>query len=122
MPWKMLMYLILLGVVLAFIGLNMGNTSDISLGFTTFESVPVFMSLFVAFFAGVVMTIPVMLFSSSRKYRQKDERRMTKEERVRLKELRKQEKEAARLQKNSGKKEPASRDHRGETPKPSGES
>lgn len=79
MPWKLLLYLIGLGIILAFVGLNLGNTSDISLGFTTFEEVPIFMSLFVAFFFGVALAVPVVMQSSSRKTRARSEKRAERE-------------------------------------------
>lgn len=75
MPWKLIFYLIIIGLILVFIGLNLGNTTDISLGFVTFEGVPVFMGLFVAFFFGVLITIPVAVKSSSRKTQQRSDRR-----------------------------------------------
>lgn len=75
MPWKMIFYLIIIGFILVFIGLNLGNTTDISLGFVTFHGVPVFMGLFVAFFFGVVVTIPIAVTSSSRKTKERSDKR-----------------------------------------------
>lgn len=75
MPWKLIFYLIIIGLILVFIGLNLGNTTDISLGFVTFQGVPVFMGLFVSFFFGVLITIPVAVQSSSRKTQRRSDRR-----------------------------------------------
>ncbi len=58
MPWKLLVYLIVLSVVVLFAGVNIRNVSDVSLGFRTFEDIPIFVSLFAAFFLGVLVTLP----------------------------------------------------------------
>ncbi len=104
MPWKLLMYLIVLGIVLAFIGLNLGNTTDISLGFTTFEAVPVFMSLFAAFFFGVILTIPLVMQSVSRKHRHKGDLQPSRRE---VRQLKKQQKQEAKEEKAIKKAEKA---------------
>jgi uncharacterized integral membrane protein len=80
MPWKLFFYLVLLGLILTFVGLNLGNTTDISFGFVSFEEVPVFMSLFIAFFIGVVFTLPVAIRSSSRKTQARSDRRQLRAE------------------------------------------
>lgn len=103
MPWKMLIYLIGLGIVLSFIGLNLGNTADISLGFTTFEAVPIFMGLFIAFFSGVVLTIPVVLLTVSRRAKRKDGQRTSREEAREAKARAKEEKAAAKAAKKEKK-------------------
>lgn len=95
MPWKLVFYLVLLALILVFVGLNLGNTTDISFGFVQFQDVPVFMSLFVAFFVGVLVALPVAVQSSSRKTRERRER----------KELRR----AARQRKKEARAEKASR-------------
>ena len=80
MPWKLVFYLVLLGLVLAFVWLNIGNTTDISFGFATVEDVPIFMSLFVSFFIGVAVALPIAVRSSSRKTRAQSEKRAAKRE------------------------------------------
>ncbi len=94
MPWKLIFYLVIVGLILVFIGLNLGNTTDISLGFHEFTDVPVFMGLFVAFFFGVAVTIPVAVQSSSRKTRARSDRKMEREEQRRLKQEAKEAKKA----------------------------
>jgi hypothetical protein len=81
MPWKLIFLLIVLAIVLVFVGLNLGNTSDISLGFVDFEDVPVFMGLFIAFFLGVAVAIPISMSSSSRKTKARSEKRFEKRRR-----------------------------------------
>lgn len=66
MPWKLVFFIIVLALVVTFVGLNVGNTSDISFGFHSFSEVPVFISLFAAFLLGVLVTLPATLWSSKR--------------------------------------------------------
>ena len=61
-PFKVILFLIILGLIIFFIGFNLTNVSDISIGFHTFEDVPIFISLFIAFAAGVVVMLPVVFF------------------------------------------------------------
>jgi uncharacterized integral membrane protein len=58
MPWKLIAFLVVIGIILAFVGFNAANTSDVSFGFYRFEDVPIFISLFAAFFIGVLVTLP----------------------------------------------------------------
>ncbi|MFP4153815.1 MAG: hypothetical protein ACOC2V_02060 [Alkalispirochaeta sp.] len=95
MPWKLIFYLVIVGLILVFVGLNLGHTTDISLGFVTYEEIPVFMGLFVAFFLGVAVSIPIAVQSSSRKTKARSERKREraerKQERAERKQLRKTE-------------------------------
>lgn len=106
MPWKLLFYLILLGLILAFVGMNLGNTTDISLGFVVFEDVPVFMSLFASFFLGVAVAIPIVMQSSSRKTRARTEKRSERKQR---REQEKAARAAAKADKAAAKAEKAAR-------------
>ncbi len=67
MPWKLLFYLIVLSVVVLFAGVNIRNVSDVSVGFHTFEDIPIFVSLFAAFFLGVLVTLPFTYIKYLRK-------------------------------------------------------
>lgn len=64
MPWKLIFFLVLMGLVVFFAGFNLDNSSDVSFGFRTFEDVPIFLSLAIAFFGGAAVTLPF----SFRKY------------------------------------------------------
>ena len=97
MPWKLIGYLVLLGIILAFVGLNVSNTSDISLGFTKFTDVPVFLSLFAAFFLGVLVSLPIAVQTARRKTKVTTERRLLKS---REREQKQQEKEQKRAEKD----------------------
>lgn len=66
MPWKLIVFLIALGLVVAFAGFNLGHTSDISFGFYTFVEVPIFISVFVGFFVGCLITLPIAATSRFR--------------------------------------------------------
>ena len=67
MPWKLIGFLVLIGLILAFVGFNADNVSDISFGFHRFEEVPIFVSLFIAFFFGVLVTLPFTLLGRSQR-------------------------------------------------------
>lgn len=71
MPWKLIAFLVLLGLILAFVGFNAGNVSDISFGFHRYEDVPIFVSLFSAFFIGVLVTLPFTIRRRSTKERKR---------------------------------------------------
>ncbi len=57
-PWKLVLFLILMTIFVIFAGFNIKNVSDISVGFTTVNDVPIFLSLFIAFLAGAFLTLP----------------------------------------------------------------
>lgn len=78
MPWKLIVYLVILGFILAFVGLNIGNTSDISFGFIVYEDVPVFIGLFAAFFMGALVSLPIAVQSASRKTKLSTEKRFNR--------------------------------------------
>lgn len=70
MPWKMIFFLLIVFVIVLFIFFNIDTSSDISFGFVTYHDVPIFISLFLAFTAGVVITIPMILLGKGRKKRE----------------------------------------------------
>jgi uncharacterized integral membrane protein len=80
MPWKLIAFLIVLALVVAFVGLNVQYTSNISFGFYTLEDVPIFISLFTAFFVGVLVTLPFTFGRRSRKSRDKPKQKIEKSE------------------------------------------
>ena len=57
-PWRLILFLCILAIIILFIGFNITNASDISFGFYTFTSVPVFISLFIAFLFGAFVMLP----------------------------------------------------------------
>lgn len=61
MPWKFLLFLLVLAVVILFAGINVNNSADINLGFHQFEDVPVFVGLGSAFMLGALSILPFAL-------------------------------------------------------------
>lgn len=58
MPWKLVGFIICLVLGTCFAGFNLENCCNISFGFHTFENIPIFLSLIIAFACGVVVTLP----------------------------------------------------------------
>lgn len=80
MPWKFVTVLVIVGIVLLFVAFNVNNTSSISFGFYTAEEVPIFLSLFISFFLGFLVTLPFALSSSRKKTRATMEKKQQKKE------------------------------------------
>ncbi len=58
MPWRLIIFLLCLLLVLVFAGFNMNNSSNISFGFYELKDVPVFVSLLFSFIIGVLFALP----------------------------------------------------------------
>ncbi len=74
MPWRMIRFLIIISVVILFIGLNSGNSSDITFWFNDrahFKDVPIYISLFGAYILGAVSVIPFAINSIISRYKKK---------------------------------------------------
>ena len=67
MPWRLILLIIILAVLLGFIGVNLGNTCDISLGFKVFHHVPVYLTIFATYILGMVSSLPFIIFRSLKK-------------------------------------------------------
>jgi uncharacterized integral membrane protein len=67
MPWRLIGFIILFGILLIFITLNVGNTCNISFGFKTINDVPVFLTVFCAFALGLLCAIPLSISFRLRK-------------------------------------------------------
>ncbi|MDR2158483.1 MAG: hypothetical protein LBP23_00270 [Treponema sp.] len=63
MPWRLIGWILILGIFLVFIALNLGNSCSISFGFRVFSNVPVYLTAFVSFALGLLCAIPVAVFS-----------------------------------------------------------
>lgn len=57
-PWKLILFLLLMAIFVVFAGFNIKNVADISLGFTVIRDVPIFLSIFIAFLAGAFFMLP----------------------------------------------------------------
>ncbi|WP_319561214.1 LapA family protein [Marispirochaeta sp.] len=84
MPWRLIFVVLLIGIVLFFVGFNIENRADVSFGFHVFSQVPIFISLFVAFLAGILVMLPFTFgFRHKRKIKDKLKREKTeKKERL----------------------------------------
>jgi uncharacterized integral membrane protein len=67
MPWRLVTFVVILGVVVIFSAFNTTNTSDISFGFFVAKDVPIFLSLFFAFAVGVIIMVPFLIGTAKSK-------------------------------------------------------
>jgi uncharacterized integral membrane protein len=91
-PWKLIFFLIILTLVILFAGFNVANTVDISLGFKTFEEVPIFIALFIAFILGNFVMLPFALGKNRRTKKAKAAKAREKLEKQEKKEAKKRRK------------------------------
>jgi len=73
MPWRLIIFIIILALFLTFITFNLANNCDISLGFIEFEDVPVFHIVFISFTLGLLCSIPIV-WSARNKSKEKPEK------------------------------------------------
>jgi len=69
MPWKLIIFILIFGILLTFIMFNLGeyNRCDISFGFKTVPQVPVFLTIFISFFLGLLCAFPLSLIKKKQK-------------------------------------------------------
>ena len=67
MPWRLIGFILIFGIFLAFVAFNLGNRCDINFGFKTFSDVPVFFTVFTSFALGMLCSLPFMLRSRLKK-------------------------------------------------------
>ncbi|GAB1454841.1 MAG: hypothetical protein RBT62_11180 [Spirochaetia bacterium] len=80
MPWKLLVFIAVMAMVLVFVGFNLDNRCDLSLVFVTFRSVPVVITLLAAYLLGLLSAFFLALGrrgTSSRRAAQKKPRAST---------------------------------------------
>ena len=58
---RLIVFILIFAVFLAFIVLNLENRSDVSLGFITYYDAPVFLTVLVSFALGIVVAISTVL-------------------------------------------------------------
>ena len=100
MPWKLVGFIICLILGTCFAGFNLENSCNISFGFKTFQNVPIFFSLIVAFALGVIVTLPFTVIkkkSAKDRKAQAEERAMTKLQKAQAQEAKAAKKEAKSL-------------------------
>jgi len=67
--WRLIGFIVIFAVFLAFIVFNLENKSDVSFGFYSFQDIPVFLTAFTSFVVGMIFAVPFIL--SFRKKRNK---------------------------------------------------
>lgn len=58
MPWRLIGFILALVIITTFIGFNLDNTCNVSLGFLKLEQVPVYLTVFSSFVAGMIVVLP----------------------------------------------------------------
>ena len=64
---RLIGFIIGFALFLVFIGLNLGNKCDVSFGFHKFTEAPIFITVFVSFFLGMICSIPLALSFKGKK-------------------------------------------------------
>jgi len=67
MPWRLILFIVIFAVFLAFITINLGNQCNINIGFAKFENVPIFLTVFISFFLGFICAAPLVLHVKRKK-------------------------------------------------------
>lgn len=118
MPWKLVGFIVCLILGTCFAGFNLGNSCNISFGFTSFQNVPIFFSLIVAFSCGVIVTLPFTVIKKKsakekkalaeekamkkiKRQQDKDAKAVVLAEKRAVKEAKQAEKEAKKLEKQN---------------------
>lgn len=68
MPWKLLLTLFIIALLIMLVGFNWSNASDVSLfGLYTFPNVPIIVTIGISFLVGSLISIPFAIQSTSRR-------------------------------------------------------
>jgi hypothetical protein len=67
MPWRLILFIVVFAVFLGFVTLNLDNRCNINLGFTQFEGVPIFLTVFITFSLGLLCGAPLVLYFRRRR-------------------------------------------------------
>jgi len=67
MPWRLILFIVIFAVFLVFITINLDNRCNINIGFTQFEGVPIFLTVFISFFLGLICATPLFLHLSRKR-------------------------------------------------------
>ena len=86
----MIRFLLIISIVILFIGLNSGNSSDIAFWFNekaNFTDVPIYISIFGAYILGAISVIPFAVNSTIARYkkRKKNEKEAKKTPDIKIK-------------------------------------
>jgi len=61
MPWRLLVLIIILAVLLAFITFNLENRCDVSFGVKVYKDIPIFLTIFTSFILGMLCALPIKI-------------------------------------------------------------
>jgi len=67
MPWRLIVFIVLFVAFFLFITFNLDNRCDINFVFKVISDVPVFITAFFSFIAGMLCALPFMFSIKSRK-------------------------------------------------------
>ena len=67
MPLRLILFILVFAVVILFVTFNLSNKSDISLVLKTIPDVPVFVTVFISFFLGMICALPFVYGAKSKK-------------------------------------------------------
>ena len=64
---RLILFILIFAIFLAFIVLNLDNKCDINIGFHKYEGIPVFLSIFFSFIFGMLFALPLVFSFRKRK-------------------------------------------------------
>ena len=67
MPWRLIGIIAVFAVLLGFIGFNLDNTCNLSLGFVVFKDVPIYLTVLVSFMLGLFCSLPFFILGALKK-------------------------------------------------------
>jgi uncharacterized integral membrane protein len=76
MPWKLIIFILIFIVLLAFITFNLDNKCDISFGFAKIAQAPVFLTVFMSFILGFLSTLPFIITAGMNRVKTEKKKRM----------------------------------------------
>jgi len=71
MPWRLIIFIVVCAIFVAFITFNLENRCDIGFGITTIPQVPVFVTIFVSFVIGLLCALPLSLHIKKKPLKEK---------------------------------------------------
>jgi uncharacterized integral membrane protein len=67
MPWRLIGFILALALITVFIGFNLDNACDLSFGFLRIAKVPVYLTVFASFVAGMIAVLPFTFAHAARR-------------------------------------------------------
>jgi uncharacterized integral membrane protein len=75
MPWRLIVFILIFIVLLAFITFNLENKCDISFGFAIIAQAPVFLTVFMSFILGFLSTLPFIITAGRKRVKAEKKKR-----------------------------------------------